>query len=86
MTKEQYQRAVQINERLNQLKEVKNEISSKSDHRLSYIDRNEKCCPIWKMKHISELLDKHDELIRTEIEEEINNLQKRLNHYETRRY
>lgn len=78
MTDEQYQRAIQISKRLEQLEEVKNEISYKSNHRLSYIDRNEKCCPVWKMKHIDELLDKHDELIRAEIEEEINNLQKEI--------
>jgi hypothetical protein len=78
MTNEQYQRAVQINERLNKLKEVKDAISSISDYRLSYIDRNEKNCPVWKMKHIGELLDKHDKLIRAEIEEEINNLKKEI--------
>lgn len=78
MTKEQYERAVQISERLKQLKEVKDEISSKSNHKLTYANGNDNCCPAWRMKYIGELLDKHDNLIRAEIEEEINNLQKEI--------
>lgn len=49
MTKEQYERAVQISERLKQLKEVKDEISSKSNHKLTYANGNDNCCPAWRM-------------------------------------
>lgn len=83
MTDEQYKRAVQIHERLGELQKVKKEIERTREHRLWYA---EKCNSDWRlttewvMRYISELLDKHDTMIRAEIEEEISNL---LNEIET---
>jgi hypothetical protein len=77
MTQEQYRRAVQINDRLEELARVKKEIDETSKHRLWYAW---KCERDWRltsecvMKYIDELLDKHDTAIRQEIDEEIERL------------
>ncbi len=83
MTDEQYKRAVQIHERLNELQKVKKEIEGTRGHRLWYAEKGNRdwqLTPEWVMSYISELLDKHDTMIRAEIEEEIINL---LNEIET---
>ena len=77
MTKEQFQRAVQINGRLENLARVKKEIDDTSKHRLWYAWKCEsdyRLTSEWVMKYISELLDKHDLMIRQEIDEEIDRL------------
>lgn len=77
MTKEQFQRAVQINGRLENLARVKKEIDDTSKHRLWYAWKGEsdyRLTSEWVMKYISELLDKHDLMIRQEIDEEIERL------------
>ena len=77
MTQEQYRRAVQINERLEELARVKNEIDDTAKHRLWYAWKCESDWLLtseWDMRLISELLDKHDLMIRQEIEEEIERL------------
>lgn len=76
MTKEQYQRACEINERLRQLQEVKKEIHGAATRRLSYTrkhstDSDYSPCNTYIMSYIGKLLDKHDEMIRAEIEAEI---------------
>lgn len=74
MEKEKYERVVAINKRLKDLDDALREISPKTSHRLSYIDKNNKGCSEWMMREISELLDKHDEMIRAEIQQEIDSL------------
>ena len=77
MTQEQYRRAVKISERLEELERVKKEIDDKSKHRLWYAWKGEsdwRLTSEWVMKYISELLDKHDLMIRQEIDEEIERL------------
>lgn len=83
MTDEQYKRAVQIHERLDELQNVKKEIEGTREHRLWYAEKSNRDWRLtteWVMRYISELLDKHDTMIRAEIEEEISNL---LNEIET---
>ena len=83
MTDEQYKRAVQIHERLGELQKVKKEIENTATHRLWYAYKGSNDWHLtteWVMRYISELLDKHDTMIRAEIEEEISNL---LNEIET---
>lgn len=82
MTDEQYKRAVQIHERLNELQEVKKEIEGTREHRLWYAEKGSewRLTSEWIMRYIGELLDKHDTMIRAEIEEEISDL---LNEIET---
>ena len=83
MTDEQYKRAVQIHERLDKLQKVKNEIENTANHRLWYAYKGSSDWHLtteWVMRYISELLDKHDTMIRAEIEEEISSL---LNEIET---
>ena len=83
MTDEQYKRAVQIHERLEKLQKVKKEIEDTAEHRLWYAYKGSsdwRLTTEWVMRYISELLDKHDTMIRAEIEEEIRNL---LNEIET---
>lgn len=85
MTDEQYKRAVQIHERLVELQQVKKEIEGTLDHRLSYAEKSTSSCDFrlcseYRMRNISDILDKHDVMIRQEIEEEISDL---LNEIET---
>ena len=83
MTKEQYQRACEINERLRQLQEVKKEISETATRRLTYTrkhntDSNYSPCNSYIMHYISNLLDMHDKMIRAEIENEIESLEQEI--------
>ena len=77
MTQEQYHRAVKISERLEELGQVKKEIEETVKHRLWYAWKCEsdwRLTSEWTMRYISELLDKHDLMIRQEIDEEIEQL------------
>lgn len=84
MTKEQYQRACEINERLQQLKQVKEAIHGTATHRLMYvynrnINRDDYTpCANYIMHYISNLLDTHDKMIRAEIENEIASLEQEI--------
>ena len=82
MTQEQFQRAVEINNRLEDLKEVKRCIDNTSEHRLYYAYRSSdgdyRCCSYWGMRPISNMLDKHDVMIRQEIEDEIVQLKREI--------
>ena len=83
MTKEQYQRACEINERLRQLQEVKKEISGTATRRLSYTRKHStnsdySPCNNYIMHYISNLLDTHDKMIRAEIENEIESLEQEI--------
>jgi hypothetical protein len=77
MTQEQYQRAVMIYDRLIELAQVKKEIDDTSKHRLWYAwkgESNWRLTSEWVMKYIGDLLDKHDQMIRQEIDNEIERL------------
>ena len=81
MTEEQFKRAVEINNRLRELNDTKEEIKDTQSHRLSYSYRSSgeyRLCPDWKMSTIGNLLDKHDKMIREEIDEEIRRLQEEI--------
>lgn len=83
MTKEQYQRALQIGERLENLARVKKEIDDITKHRLWYAEKSSsgsdyRLTSEWVMRYISELLDKHDTEIRQEIDEEIKRLKEEI--------
>ena len=73
MTPEQYKRAVHISERIKELNEVKKEIEGTDKHRLSYsyYSSEWRLCGSWVMSQIGEILDKHDLMIRQEIDDEI---------------
>lgn len=74
MTPEQYKRAVEINDRISELEKVKKEINVTTKHRLWYAERSERDWRLtseWIMCYISKILDKHDEMIRQEIDDEI---------------
>lgn len=77
MTQEQYKRAVWINNRIGELEKVKDEIKETTKHRLWYAWKGEsdwRLTSEWEMRYISKLLDKHDLMIRAEIDEEIEKL------------
>lgn len=79
MTQEQFQRAVRINDRLEELARVKKEIDETSKHRLWYAEKSScgsdyRLISEWVMRYISDLLDKHDLMIRQEIDNEIEQL------------
>lgn len=86
MTQEQFQTAIRFHERLEALGEVKKEIEDTKKHRLWYAKRYDPLtgttewetvgeCP---MRSISEILDRHDMMIREEIEEEIAKIQRQI--------
>lgn len=81
MTLEQYYKAIGISDRIKELNEVKKEIKDKSAHRLSYSynsNNNYILCPEWAMRSISGILDRHDRMIREEIDAEIEKLNKMI--------
>ena len=82
MTKEQYNRAVEINDRIRELKEAKDEIKDKTEYRLTYLWNHGtgdwSAVSSYIMKNIGDILDKHDTMIRAEIDEEIHNLTKEI--------
>lgn len=83
MTQEQYQRAIEINKRIEQLNQVKEEIKG-SKTLLTYAKRAQtlscldSLCRDWLMAYISNILDNHDKQIRQEIDNEIENLQQEI--------
>ena len=73
MTQEKFERIVKIHHRLDELKTVMDEIQSNKTHKLIYT-----AVPEWKQKAIGDLLDKHDRMIREEIDQEIDRLNKEI--------
>ena len=85
MTQEQYKRACQINDRLTDLADVKKRIGSNSNEKiiLSYLYRSVNSndythCNYWCMRNIADILDRHDKMIREEIDAEIESLKKEI--------
>lgn len=81
MTPEQYERVVKIHKRLERLQETKEHIADTSKHRLYFAYKcvdEFRCCADWSMRPIADLLDKHDRMIRQEINDEIERLRKEI--------
>lgn len=85
MTQEQYERACQIHKRLTDLADVKKRIEGKSNEKiiLSYlyssVNSSDYChCNYWCMRNIADILDKHDKMIREEIDAEIESLKREV--------
>lgn len=84
MDKETYNRAVVISNRLSQPQKVKDEIQNTSNHYLTYAEKGcafsdlDSLCIDYIMKYISDILDKHDKMIREEIDDEIASLNKEI--------
>ena len=84
MTQEQYNKAIEISENIKCLEEVKKEINyPRDDHRLSYIEHSQifhdnDWKPCRYMAYIGDILDKHDKMIRKDIDERIKNLYKKI--------
>lgn len=84
MTQEQYKRAVEIGKELADLNDTKENIKKTREHRLWYAYNDGefgsewRLTPEWAMRNISDILDKHDIMIRQEIDEEIEKLKKEI--------
>lgn len=79
MTQEQYEKAVAINIRLEQLHKVKEEISDTSKYLLTYCKKyGYKPCYQYTLPYIADILDRHDKMIREEIDAEIEKLKKEI--------
>lgn len=82
MKQEQYERAVVISGRLQALEAVKEEIVNKSNIRLSYCYRTSSGdyseISGYILRHIKKYLDKYDNQIRKDIDDEINALHKEI--------
>lgn len=82
MTQNQFERAVTISERLQALERVKKEIEKKSERRLSYCYRTSQGdyreISELTLRHIAKYLDKYDNQIRKDIDDEIESLHKEI--------
>lgn len=86
MTQEQFNTTIRLHERLEALGEVKKEIEETEKHRLWYAKRYDPMTgtTLWNtvseytMRSISEILDRHDKMIREEIDEEIAEIKRQI--------
>lgn len=86
MTQEQFNTAIKLHHRLEALSKVKEEIADSKKHRLWYAERYSPMCGTtqWDtvsecaMRDISDILDRHDKMIRQEIDDEIAKITKQI--------
>lgn len=86
MTQEEFNTAIRLHKRLEALEEVKKEIEETEKHRLWYAKRYDPMCGTTKwdtvseyaMRNISDILDRHDIMIREEIDEEIAKIKRQI--------
>lgn len=86
MTQEQFNTAIKLHHRLEALSKVKEEIADIEKHRLWYAERYSPMCGTTKwdavneyiMRDISDILDRHDRMIRQEIDDEIAKITKQI--------
>lgn len=86
MTKEQFNTAIRLHERLEALRAVKKEIAETEKHRLWYAKRYDPMTGTTKwetvseytMRPISDILDRHDKMIRKEIDEEMEEIKRQI--------
>lgn len=84
MNKETYNKTIAINNRLNQLQKVKDGLKDTHTHYLTYAAKvnprfgSDSLCVDWIKKYIGAILDKHDKMIRKEIDDEIAALNKEI--------
>lgn len=78
MKEEQYKRAIQIHHRIEALKEIKDDLS-RVENKLTYVSKSkgEELYPR-DFARISQILDKHDRMIRSEIDAEIESLKNEI--------
>lgn len=69
MEKDKFKRAIEINKRLVELNDVLKAISTNKVCSLNYVNKTNKCVLGWKREYISDLFDKHDKIIRAEIQQ-----------------
>ena len=84
MNKETYNKTIAINNRLSQLQKVKEELKGTYCHYLTYAVKGytfsdrDSLCSCYIMEYISAILNKHDKMIRQEIDDEIAALNKEI--------
>lgn len=86
MTQEQFKNAIRLHKRLEALGKVKEEIEDTGKHRLWYAKRYDPMTgtTTWEtvseylMGSISDILDRHDKMIREEIDEEITKIKREI--------
>lgn len=78
MKEEQYKRAIQIHNRINELEKIKDDLS-RVENKLTYVNKKngEELYP-YDFARISKILDKHDIQICSEIDAEIESLKKEI--------
>ena len=84
MKEETFKKAVQISQRIDELERFRNDLKPSSQYRLWYAHNSGefgsewRLTAKWRMEIISAILDKHDELIRQEVDDEIERLKKEI--------
>lgn len=75
MNKETYNKAIAINNRLSKLQKVKEALTD-DNYKLTYSLGS--TCADWMQKYISAIIDKHDKMIKQEIDDDIAALNKEI--------
>lgn len=82
MTKEQYGAVISIVKRLGELNYVQEELKGTTKYKLTYIykrpDEEDGICRSWVISAINDILDRHDIMIRQEIQDTIDQLKKQI--------
>lgn len=86
MTQEQFNTAIKLHHRLEALSKVKKEIADIDKRRLWYAEKrissygsdDWSLVSEYKMRDISDILDRHDKMIRQEIDDEIAKITKQI--------
>ncbi len=86
MTQEQFNTAIKLHHKLEALSKVKEEIANTKEHRLWYAKKRSSSYSSddwslvgeYKMRDISDILDRHDKMIRQEIDDEIAKITKQI--------
>lgn len=84
MDKETYNKAIIISNCLSHLQKVKEELKDTNRHYLTYakeansLGNSDSLCAGYIMTYISDILDKHDKMIRQEIDDKIAALGKEI--------
>lgn len=82
MTKEQYQKVISLDKRLNELKGVYHMLDNNDTHLSYYIKgylcNNDKLCNLENLSPIKDILAKYENIIRLEVKGEMESIKKQI--------
>lgn len=82
MTEEQYKKVIFLDKRLNELDRVSKMLDNKDIHlsyyKKGYIGHHDSLCNLEDLYPIQDILERHGNIIRLEIKEEMENIKKQI--------